>query len=169
MIVMMIAMTPSLNASSRVLPIDRPLTNDRYRNPLTVRSVQKLGTKLQTTGRIQRIRCVFEALMKFATAALLLTLTALTACSGIPRRESDAETLARIQSYAGDSVSDFRTYSSFNSWTPIDDHHVLIQTNINEAYLLTTFEPCMNLPFATHIALTSRFPHVVSKGFDSIR
>jgi hypothetical protein len=107
--------------------------------------------------------------MKFATAALLLTLTALTACSGIPRRESDAETLARIQSYAGDPVSDFRTYSSFNSWTPIDDHHVLIQTNINEAYLLTTFEPCMNLPFATHIALTSRFPHVVSKGFDSIR
>jgi hypothetical protein len=107
--------------------------------------------------------------MKFATAAILLAVTALTACSGIPRRESDKELLARYTSYAGDPVSDFRTYSAFDSWTPIDDHHVLVQTNVNEAYLLTTFEPCMNLPFATRLAITSRFPHVVSKGFDAIR
>jgi hypothetical protein len=110
-----------------------------------------------------------QSLMKFITAALLLTVTALSACSGIPRRESDAEMLARYNSYAGDRITEFRTYSSFDSWTPIDDHHVVVQTNLNEAYLLTVFEPCTNLPFATRLAITSRFPNTVSSGFDSIR
>jgi hypothetical protein len=99
----------------------------------------------------------------------LLTVATLSACSGIPRRESDAQTLARIQQYAGDPVTEFRTFGSYNSWTPIDNHHVLVQTNINEAYLISVFEPCTNLPFATHLAITSRFPNQVQSGFDSIR
>jgi hypothetical protein len=107
--------------------------------------------------------------MRFVTAAILLTLAALSACSGIPRRESDQQVLARYTAYAGDPVSEFRTFGSYNSWTPIDDHHVVIQTNVNEAYLLTVFGPCMNLPFATRLAVTSRFPNTVSSGFDSIR
>jgi Family of unknown function (DUF6491) len=107
--------------------------------------------------------------MKVFTAALLLTVATLSACSGIPRRESDAQTLARIQQYAGDPVSDFRIFGAFNSWTPIDDHHVMVQTNVNEAYLISVFEPCMNLPFATRLAVTSRFPNQVQSGFDSIR
>jgi hypothetical protein len=107
--------------------------------------------------------------MKFATAAILLTVALLTACSGIPRRESDREMLARYTSYAGAPVTEFRTYSAFDSWSPVDDHHVLIQTNVNEAYLLTVFEPCFDLPFATRLAITSRIPHTVSSGFDSIR
>jgi len=107
--------------------------------------------------------------MRALSAALLLTVAALSACSGIPRRESDTQTLARIQQYAGDPVSDFRVFGSFNSWTPIDDHHVMVQTNVNEAYLISVFEPCMNLPFATRLAVTSRFPNQVQSGFDSIR
>jgi hypothetical protein len=107
--------------------------------------------------------------MRFVTAAILLTVTALSACSGIPRRESDQQMLARYSAYAGDPVSEFRTFTSYNSWTPIDNHHVVIQTNVNEAYLLTVFEPCINLPFATRLAVTSRFPNTVSSGFDSIR
>lgn len=107
--------------------------------------------------------------MKFATAAILLTVTALTACSGIPRRESDAQLLARYTSYAGEPVTEFRTYSAFDSWSPVDDHHVLVQTNVNEAYLIKVFGPCTNLPFATRLAVTSRFPNTVSSGFDSIR
>jgi Family of unknown function (DUF6491) len=106
--------------------------------------------------------------MKFATAAVLLTLAALTACSGIPR-QSDQELLARYRAYAGDPVPDFHIYSTFNSWTPVDDHHVLVQANVDDAYLITVFEPCMNLPFATHLSFTSRVPHTVSSGFDSIR
>jgi hypothetical protein len=107
--------------------------------------------------------------MRFVTAAILLSVTVLSACSGIPRRESDQQMLARYSQYAGDPVSEFHTFGSYNSWTPIDNHHVVIQTNINDAYLVTVFEPCINLPFATRLAVTSRFPNVVSSGFDSIR
>lgn len=107
--------------------------------------------------------------MRVLIGVILLTAAALSACSGIPRRESDARQLARIQQYAGDRVSEFRTFGSFNSWTPIDDHHVFVQTNINEAYLITVFEPCTNLPFATRLAITSRFPNQVQSGFDSLR
>jgi hypothetical protein len=107
--------------------------------------------------------------MRVLAAAILLATAVLSACSGIPRRESDRETLARYQSYAGDPVTEFRTFGSFNSWTPIDDHHVVIQTNINEAYLVKVFEPCIDLPFATRIGVTSRFPNTVQSGFDSIR
>jgi Family of unknown function (DUF6491) len=107
--------------------------------------------------------------MKVFTAALLLTVATLSACSGIPRRESDAQMLARIQQYTSAPVSDFRVFGAFNSWTPIDNHHVLVQTNINEAYLISVFEPCTNLPFATRLAITSRFPNQVQSGFDSIR
>ncbi len=106
--------------------------------------------------------------MKFSTVAILLAVAALAACSGIPR-ESDQQLLARYSSYAGDRVSDFRTFGSFNSWTPIDDHHVVVHTNVNEAYLLTVFEPCFDLPFATRLGITSRFPNTVQAGFDSIR
>jgi hypothetical protein len=107
--------------------------------------------------------------MKLVPAVILLAATALTACSGIPRRASDQELLARYQAYAGKPVPEFHMYSHFNSWTPIDDHHVLVETNLNEAYLVEVFEPCIDLPFATRLAITSRFPHTVSSGFDSIR
>ena len=106
--------------------------------------------------------------MKLATVATLLALTALSACSGIPR-ESDAQTLARYNQYAGERVNQFTTFGHFNSWTPIDDHHVVVHTNVNEAYLITVFQPCFDLPFATRLGITSRFPNQVQAGFDSIR
>jgi len=109
-----------------------------------------------------------EVVMKFATFAMLLAVTALTACSGIPR-ETDQQVLARYSQYAGDRVNQFTTFGHFNSWTPIDDHHLVVHTNVNEAYLITVFEPCFDLPFATRLAVTSKFPNTVQAGFDSIR
>ena len=107
--------------------------------------------------------------MKLNTVVTLLVLALLSACSGIPRRETDQQTLARYTSYAGDPVTEFRTYSHFDSWSPIDDQHVLVRMGVNDAYLVKVIAPCMNLPFATRIGFTSRFPHTVSSGFDSIR
>jgi len=113
--------------------------------------------------------------MKFARASSLpalgvaLGMALLSACSGIPKRETDQQLLAKYTAYAGEPVSEFRTYSPFDSWSSIDDRHVLIQTNVSDAYLLTLAPPCIDLPFANHIGLTSRFPHTVSSGFDSIR
>jgi hypothetical protein len=107
--------------------------------------------------------------MKIASASILLAATLLAACSGIPRHESDAQVLARYTSYAGAPVTDFQTYGHFDSWSAVDDSHVLIQTGPSQAYLVKVIPPCINLPFATRIAFTSRFPHTVQSGFDSIR
>ena len=112
--------------------------------------------------------------MKFASATKWITATViagtlLSACAGIPKRESDKEMLARYTSYAGAPVTDFQTYSHFDSWSAIDDTHVLVQTGPRDAYLLKVIAPCIDLPFANRIALTSRFPHTVQSGFDSIR
>lgn len=113
----------------------------------------------------------FARVTKFAApfATALAAVVALAACSGIPRHESSAQLLARYTAYAGAPVSELRTYSPFDSWSSIDDRHVLIQTGIRDAYLLTVAPPCINLPFANRLALTSRFPHTVSSGFNSIR
>jgi len=107
--------------------------------------------------------------MKFAIASILLAAAVLSACSGMPRRESDQEALARVEQYAGAPISDFQTYSHFDSWSVVDDNHVLIQTGPRDAYLVKVIPPCLNLPFATRIGVTSRFPHTVQAGFDSIR
>lgn len=107
--------------------------------------------------------------MKFASASILIAATLLTACSGIPRRESDKEILARYTSYAGAPVADFQTFGHFDSWSAVDDRHVLIQTGPRDAYLVKVIPPCINLPFANRIAFTSRFPNTVQSGFDSIR
>jgi hypothetical protein len=107
--------------------------------------------------------------MKLATGSMLIAALLLAACSGIPRQEREQDLLARYRAYAGEPVSDFRTYSRFDSWTPIDDTHLVIHTNVNEAYLITVAPPCLDLPFATRLAIRSRFPNTVSSGFDSIR
>lgn len=107
--------------------------------------------------------------MKFASASILIAATLLTACSGLPRRESDKDILSRYMSYAGTPVSDFRTFGRFNSWSVVDGSHVLIQTRPRDAYLVKVVPPCINLPFASRIAFTSRFPNTVQSGFDSIR
>ena len=112
--------------------------------------------------------------MKFArklsiASILLVAAAVLSACSGIPRRESDQQLLARYERYAGPRVSDFQTYGRFDSWSVVDDRHVLIQTGPRDAYLVSLVPPCLNLPFATRIGVTSRFPHTVQAGFDSIR
>jgi hypothetical protein len=133
--------------------------------------LKKAGTNVRDIGHNDCANRYIEVVMKFAKVATLLAVTALStlsACSGIPR-ETDAQALQRYTSYAGDRVNEFRTFGAFNSWTPVDNHHVVIQTNVNEAYLVTVFEPCINLPFATRLGVTSRFPNSVQAGFDSLR
>jgi hypothetical protein len=107
--------------------------------------------------------------MKLVTASSLLALALLAACSNNPRREESNEVLSRYSPYVGEPVSQFNMYTRFDSWTEVDRQHVLIHTNVNETYLLAVDPTCTELPFATTIALTSRFPNTVSSGFDSVR
>jgi hypothetical protein len=107
--------------------------------------------------------------MKFLSIVGLLALTLLSACSGIPRQEEGRNALERYTPYLGERVSQFNMYTRFDGWSPVDDRHVLVHTNVNETYLLTIAPACFELPFATRLGVTSRFPNTVSSGFDSIR
>jgi hypothetical protein len=107
--------------------------------------------------------------MKIATFLSLLALTLLSACASIPRNDDGEKAIDRYTPYLGQPVSQFNTYTRFDSWTAVDNDHVVIHTNVNQAYLLTLAPGCFDLPFATTLGVTSKFPHAVQSGFDSIR
>jgi hypothetical protein len=109
--------------------------------------------------------------MKAMTVVSVLAVTLLTACASARMAEQkQKENLARYQPYLGETVSQYSRYSHNDGWVPVDNEHVIVTTNVNDAYMLTVAPPCMNLPFAgAAIGVTERFPNVVSSGFDSIR
>ena len=109
--------------------------------------------------------------MKAMTIVSLLAVTMLTACASARMAEQkQKENLARYQPYIGETVSQYTRYTHNEGWTPVDNEHVIVTSNVKEAYMLTVAPPCMNLPFAgVAIGVTERFPNVVSSGFDSVR
>ena len=106
--------------------------------------------------------------MKTRLVVALLPLLALTACAAFKNRESDAETLARYTDYAGEPVESFSLLGGVDSWQSLGRNRLLVRTGVNKAYLLKVAQPCLNLDFATSIALTST-GSTVSKGFDAVR
>jgi hypothetical protein len=111
-----------------------------------------------------------DAIMKAMTVVSVLAVTLLTACASARLAEQkQKEELARYQPYLGEPVTQFTRYTHDDGWTAVDDQHVIVHTNVKDAYMLTVAPPCMNLPFANlRIGVTERFPHVVSSGFDSV-
>ena len=109
--------------------------------------------------------------MKAMTCVSVLVVTLLTACASARQAEErQKEAFARYQPYIGETVSQYSRYTHNDGWTAVDNEHVVVHTNVSDAYLLTVAPPCMNLPFAgVAIGVTERFPNVVASGFDSIR
>jgi len=87
--------------------------------------------------------------------AVLTSLTLLAGCSGIPKREDDRETLQRFTTYADLPVDRFTKLGGITGWRPLDRDHLVVWTNINDAYLLTVSRPCEDMRFAHTIGLTS--------------
>ncbi|MEJ1965175.1 MAG: DUF6491 family protein [Gammaproteobacteria bacterium] len=109
--------------------------------------------------------------MKFMTLSALMALCLLTACASAARYEQQQkEKLARYQKYSGEPISEITSYTHDNGWTPVDNEHVVVHVNVNQSYLFTLAPPCNDLQFANvFIGIKTRFPHVVSSGFDSVR
>jgi uncharacterized protein DUF6491 len=108
--------------------------------------------------------------MKAMTVVSVLAVALLTACASARQaEEAQKQKLARYQPYLGETVSQYSRYTHDDGWVDVDNEHVLVTTNVNDAYMLTVAPPCMNLPFAgVRIGVTERFPNVVSSGFDSV-
>ena len=100
--------------------------------------------------------------------ALLLALAAsLAACSGIPRKDRDQETLDRFLHYAGPPVDRITWLGRYDGWQALGQYQLAVWTSVSDAYLITVFSPCENLLFAQRIALTST-GHTVYQKFDSV-
>jgi Family of unknown function (DUF6491) len=111
---------------------------------------------------------------RYYVNALVLLAAALiaAACSGIPRRERDQETLDRYLRYAGPPIDHITYLGHYDNWQTVAPHQLVLFTNINDAYLMTVQSPCENLQFAQRIGITqtastisSRFDAVLVKGW----
>lgn len=100
-------------------------------------------------------------------AWLLVAAALLTSCSGIPLEQRDAAELARYESYAGKPVDHFTWLSNYEGWQPISSDQLVVWTDINTAYLITVFHPCIDLMFAHRIALTPTADTIYAH-FDSV-
>lgn len=77
----------------------------------------------------------------------------LAACAGgAPRRGASA--LDEYLPYAGPAVASFHFFR-LDGWYSVDDAHVVIETAINTAYLITLYAPCPELGFTERLGLTS--------------
>jgi hypothetical protein len=96
-------------------------------------------------------------------AAALIT----AACSGIPRRDRDQETLDRYLRYAGPPVDHITYLGRYDNWQSVSQYQIALWTSINDAYLITVRPPCENLRFANRIGITQT-ANTISSRFDSI-
>lgn len=98
------------------------------------------------------------ARLAFAFAAASL----LAACGASnTRAERDAQRLEELRSVAGEPVRDFR-YTRLQAWNTYGEESVLVETSLREGWLLTVDAPCIDLPFAQAIGLSSGPGNTVS-------
>jgi hypothetical protein len=109
--------------------------------------------------------------MTIVSASVVFVVTLLTGCaSALQAEQAQKAKFARYQPYLGETVSQYSRYTHNDGWVEVDREHVIVTTNVSDAYMLTVAPPCTNLEFAgVAIGVTERFPNVVSSGFDSIR
>ncbi|MCK9489776.1 MAG: DUF6491 family protein [Xanthomonadales bacterium] len=103
----------------------------------------------------------------FVLAACLL----LAACAAAAQRmQMEREELAIYQSHAGEPVDQVRTFR-MHGWQAVADRSLLLETRLNQWYLVDVFGPCQGLQFAHTIGvraamnmLRARFDHIVVDG-----
>ena len=92
----------------------------------------------------------------------------LVACSSVSQRAvKDQEERDRYVSYAGAPIEQFTYLGRFDSWNALSRSELVVFTTINDAYLLKVWQPCIGLPFATRIGVTST-SGTVNRGLDSV-
>lgn len=90
---------------------------------------------------------------------------ALGACSTVPYARRLADRQAAYAAAAGEPVRSFRFFNLY-SWEPLGDRQLAVYTRPGQAWLLDV-SPCLNLPYANAIGLTSAV-NEVSVNFDRV-
>ncbi len=94
----------------------------------------------------------------------LMWLAALTGCaSGMARLKSEQS--QSYVDYAGTPIKQFHSFQ-LDSWESVARNKLVVWNGVNEAYLITVWDSCRDLEFASRIAVSST-THSVST-FDSV-
>ena len=104
-----------------------------------------------------------SALMMMMLASMVFTLGA---CASDARLR-DADKLAIYEANAGAPVDSFQYFGSINGWTPLGDSAIALWTRPNQAYLLTLYGPCPDMPYSPVISVTNQMGRVHAR-FDKV-
>jgi hypothetical protein len=80
--------------------------------------------------------------------ALVLTVGLMAGCATAPTKQTFLQ-------YAGPPIESFTYLGHYNGFRTLGGQDLVIWTTINDAYLIKVLEPCLNLPFANRVDLTS--------------
>jgi hypothetical protein len=109
-----------------------------------------------------------KLIMLHRVQVLCVAMTLLgVACSGIPQRINDQQLREQYLQYAGAPIDHFTYLSRYDSWRALSRTQLVVWTTMNDAYLLTVREPCINLQFTQRIGLSST-AGTVSNGLDFV-
>jgi hypothetical protein len=95
-------------------------------------------------------------------AVLGLVLGCATAAAASP-----APTLETYLQYAGPPIDSFTYLGRYDGFRTLGGRDVVIWTNINDAYLIRVMNPCIELPFANAVKLTSSVK-TVTRSVDAV-
>lgn len=91
----------------------------------------------------------------------------LAGCATLQQQHERAvDRKAAYDAAAGKPVDSFNMFTLY-SWEPLGEDQVAIYTRPDQAYLLSFFGPCLNLPYANAIGLTSNLGQV-TVNFDKV-
>jgi hypothetical protein len=91
--------------------------------------------------------------------ALLASVSLCAACA--TDRYGGGRALAEYQRYAGPPIDEFR-YATFDGWEVVGRDRVVLFVDVNQAYLLTVMQPCVDLGFTEHLAVSETL-HAISR------
>ncbi|HSY07128.1 MAG TPA: DUF6491 family protein [Steroidobacteraceae bacterium] len=89
------------------------------------------------------------------------------ACSSTSHAVKDREALQQFLQYAAAPVDSFTYLGRYDDWRSLSRTQLVVWTSLNQAYLLTVREPCINLQFTNRVGLTSTAGTVTNR-LDSV-
>lgn len=92
----------------------------------------------------------------------------LSACVTTPATPPPPSPQAQLyMKYAGPPIDDFTYLGRYDGFKALGGSYVVIWTTFQDAYLVKVRDPCLNLPFANAIGLTST-ARTVNRRFDAV-
>jgi hypothetical protein len=95
---------------------------------------------------------------RMRTATLVLSLGLMAGCATAPTKQTYLQ-------YAGPPIESFTYLGRYNGFRTLGGQDLVIWTTINDAYLIKVLEPCLNLPYANKVDVTSE-AHTVTRSID---